>query len=245
MSPTPRNDDNSKASSPTDEATAYAALSQIALSGRPLDQMLEEVAVLAARALPENPEASVTLLSENQARTAAFSGKVALKLDERQYADGYGPCMDAAVSGGSIQVNIEGASGLYPEFRQLAHQQGVTHLLSVGLPAAGRTIGALNLYTTGRHPFSDASNRIAGTFAGVAGIVLAAAGRHDDNATVAASQLQQALQARAVIAQAQGILMEQHHCNRDQAFAALLQLAQHQGGKLRQAAQTVVDQTAS
>ena len=245
MSPTSSNDDSSQAPSPMEEAAAYAALSQIAVTGRPLDQTLEEVASLARRTLPESPEASVTLLSDDQARTAAFDGTNALELDERQYADGYGPCMDAAISGASIRLTIDEPDGLYPDFRQLAHQQGVTHSLSVGLPAAGRTIGALNLYTTHRQPFSDDSTRIAGTFAGVAGIVLAAADRHDDDAATAAHQLQQALQARAVIAHAQGILMEQHHCNRDEAFAALLQLAQHQGGKLQQAAQTLVDQTAS
>src|SRR4051794_31190492 len=166
MSPTPSNDDSTKAFSPMEEEAAYVALSQVALSGRPLDQTLEEVAVLAGRALPENAEASVTLITDNQARTSAFSGKVALQLDERQYHDGYGPCLDAAASGGAIRVTIDEPGGLYPDFRSQAHQQGVTHSLSVGLPAAGRTIGALNLYTRGGQPFSENSTRIAGTFAG-------------------------------------------------------------------------------
>jgi AmiR/NasT family two-component response regulator len=47
-----------------------------------------------------------------------------------------------------------------------------------------------------------------------------------------------------VISQAQGILMARHHFTRDQAFAALVQLTQKQGVKLRQAAQTIVDQAA-
>src|SRR4051812_25649810 len=45
-----------------EEAAAYAALSQIAVVDRRLDQTLEEVAVLAQRALPKAPEASVTLV---------------------------------------------------------------------------------------------------------------------------------------------------------------------------------------
>ena len=44
--------DSGPAASAMEEAAAYAALSRIALSGRPLDQTLEEVAVLAQRALP-------------------------------------------------------------------------------------------------------------------------------------------------------------------------------------------------
>ena len=244
MSTTPSNDDRTQAFPAMDESAAYAALSQIAVSGRPLDQTLDEVAVLAERALPEHPEASVTLLADDQAQTAAFSGQVALQLDERQYDQGYGPCLDAAVSGGAIRVTVDDPGGLYPDFRHLAHQHGVTHSLSVGLPAAGRTIGALNLYTKSGQPFSDDSSRIAGTFAGFAGIMLATVGRHDD-AAAAAGQLQQALQSRALISEAQGILMERHHCSRDAAFAALLTLSQQRGVRLQQAAQALLDHTPS
>ena len=81
MNLTDSNDDGAQAASPMDEAAAYAALSGIALAARPLDQTLEAVTVLAQRALLETPETSVTLLTENEARTA-FSGKLALQLDE-------------------------------------------------------------------------------------------------------------------------------------------------------------------
>jgi GAF domain-containing protein len=237
-------DDGSRRAAAGDEAAAYLALSRIALADRPIEESLEDVAVLAKRALPEIPEASVTLLTKDQARTAAFSGKLALQLDERQYDAGYGPCMDAAVSGGAIGVVIDDPDSPYPDFRRAAHQLGVTHSLSVGLPAAGRIIGALNLYTKAGQPFGDDSTRIAGTFAGFTGILLSTLGRHDDTAA-AAGQLQQALQSRAVISQAQGILMEQHHCNRDEAFAALIRLSQQQGAKLLEVAQALLDRTAS
>jgi GAF domain-containing protein len=244
VNPIPGNAGGSQQRRDLEEAAAYAALSQIGLTDRPLDQTLEEVAVLAKRVLPETPEASVTLVTDQQARTAAFSGKVALQLDERQYDDGYGPCLDAASSGGFVKVAMDESGSSYPDFRRLARQHGVTHSLSVGLPAAGRTIGALNLYTTGQ-PFTGDSTRIAGTFAGFAGIVLAALDRSDDDAAAAAAQLQQALASRAVISQAQGILIAQHHYSPDQAFAALIRLSQQQGVKLSQAAQALVDQTAS
>jgi len=236
------NDDSR--TSPLAEGAAYFALSEIALADRPIDETLDEVVALAKRVLPETPETSVTLLTNDEAWTAAFSGELANSLDERQYDDGYGPCLDAAVSGGAIQVTVEDPDGPYPDFRQLAHQLGVSHSLSVGLPAAGRTIGALNLYTTAGQAFSDDSSRIAGTFAGFAGIALATVGRYDD-AVAAATQLQQALQSRAVISQAQGILMSEHHYSRNEAFAALLRLAQQEGMKLQAVAQELVDRTAT
>jgi ANTAR domain/GAF domain len=237
------NQDGGQDPSPMEEGAAYAELSQIALVDRPLEQTLEEVAVLAKRVLRETPEASVTLLSDDEARTAAYSGDLALRLDEQQYADGHGPCLDASLSGGAIQVSIDDPETSYPDFCRAAHQYGVTHSLSVGMPASGRIIGALNLYSLSQEPFTDDSARIAGTFAGFAGMALSIRGGSDDAAR-AAAQLQQALRSRAVISQAQGILMARQHFNRDQAFAALVQLAQQQGLRLQQIAQQIVDQEA-
>jgi len=244
MSPT-SNHDNDRPFSPMDEAAAYAALSRVALTNRPLDQALTEVAELAKAALPETPEASVTLLTDDQARTAAFSGDLALQLDERQYHDGYGPCMDAAVSGGTINVTMADPGSPYPDFRQLARRHRVTHSLSVGLPAAGRTIGALNLYTSTGHGFSHDSTRIAGTFAGFTGLILATLGRYDDTAADTAARLQHALRSRAVISQAHGILISEHHCSLEEASTALLRIAQQQGMKLQDAAQALVDKAGS
>jgi GAF domain-containing protein len=226
------------------EAAGYAALSRIALADRPLAETLHEVAVLAKRVLPESPEASVTLVADDQVQTAAFSGELAVSLDERQYDAGYGPCLDASVSGGLVRVTMDDPDGPYPDFRRAAQRYGVTHSLSVGLPAAGRVIGALNLYGSGGQPFTDGSARIAGTFAGFAGLVLSTVGRSDD-AVETAHQLQSALESRAVISEAQGILMAQHRCSREQAFALLVRGSREQGLKLQETAQALIDETTS
>jgi len=230
-------------SSPMDEAAAYAALSQIALGGRPPERILGEVAALVKRALPETPEASVTLLGNDRPRTAVFSADVALKLDERQYDDGHGPCLDAAVTGGAIQVAMGEPDSPYPDLRQSAQREGVTHSLSVGIPAAGRLGAALNLYTSTGKPFTADSTRIAGTFAGVVGFALTAVGR-DHDAEAVAVRMQPALASRAVISQAQGVLMAELHCSREQAFTRLIQLSQERGVRLRETARVVVDQAA-
>jgi len=230
-------------SSPMAEEAAYAALSRIALDDRPLDHILGEVAVLAKRALPETPEASVTLLTADRPRTAAFSADVALELDQRQYDTGHGPCLDAATSGGAIQVSMGDPAGPYPDFRRSAQHKGVTHSLSVGIPAAGRITAAVNLYSSTGESFSADSTRIAGTFAGVAGLALATVGQHDDAAAVAV-ELQQALASRAAISEAHGVLMAELHCSRDRASTRLIQLAQEHGAKLREIAEAVVAQAA-
>jgi len=57
-------------------------------------------------------------------------------------------------------------------------------------------------------------------------------------------QLQQALAARQIVGLAEGIIMARLGCSRDEAFVTLVQLADEQGVKLRQAAQTLVDRVA-
>jgi GAF domain-containing protein len=221
------------------EESAYAALSEIDLTDRSLDGILEEVAGLAKRVLPAAPEVSVTLVEGDRAYTAAFTGILAIELDERQYDGGFGPCLDAAVSGQKIKVSMDDPNSAYPDFCRIAQRMGVTHSLSVGIPVATPTVGALNLYSTTGRAFSDDAERIVGTFAIFAGIVLASAGLHRDLADLAA-QLELAVQSRAVIDQAKGIVMAQNRCSGEEAFQILVRASQHRNLKLRILAEQLV-----
>jgi hypothetical protein len=242
------NDRDDEGFSPMEEAAAYVAVSQIALNHRSLIEALGEVAVLARRSLPETPAASVTVLSGDRPYTAAFQGNAALKLDERQYADGEGPCLHAAAFGGAVHVAMNDPDDPYPNFREAAQQEGITHSLSVGIASPGRADpgwtggAALNLYSS-TGSFTADSSRITGTIAGIAGIALTTVGRSDEAAAVAA-RLRQALASRALISRAQDILMAELHCSRSQAFTKLVSLSQEQQVRLHQAAQAVVDQPA-
>lgn len=239
---TSRDEPGDRVPAPLDEVATYAALSRIAQGDRPLDQVLQEVVVLASRALPETPEVSVTLLDDDRPRTAAASGERALRLDGGQYDHRSGPCLDAAVSGETVRVTMDDPGASYPDFRWSALREGVTHSLSVGIPTPSGVAAALNLYSP-VGSFAPESVRIAGTVAGVAGLALARAGREDEAAaTATAAQLQLALASRVVINQAQGVLMARLRCSREQAFTRLVALAEEQGVRLREAAQTVVDQ---
>jgi transcriptional regulator with GAF, ATPase, and Fis domain len=233
----------SGASQGLDEPNAYAALSKIVFADQPLTKTLEKVANLAKQVLPESPEVSVTLIAGNRPRTAAFTGSLAVQLDERQYDDGFGPCLDAAVSGQTIKLTMDDPDNPYAEFCATAQRQGVSHTMSVGLPVATRFVGALNIYNSTGQPFSDDSDRIAGTFAGFAGIVLANVGLYHDAADLAA-QLQAAMKTRSVIEQAKGIIMADKHCSGDEAFKLLTRLSQNQNVKLRIVAQALVDNIA-
>ena len=230
--------------SPGGEAGALAALSGMLLADRPLSEVLEEMTVLAKQVLPDTPEISLTLVKADDAETAAFTGAIALELDERQYDVGYGPCLDAAVSGETINLAMADPDSPYPDFARAAEQQGVTHSLSVGLAVATPTVGALNIYNSTGQPFSAEAQRIAGTFATVAGLVLVKAALHQDLEDLE-GHLEAALRSRTVIDQAKGIIMAQNRCSADAAFQVLVRASQTRNVKLARLASQLVDGVAT
>ena len=230
-----------EAVSTVDEATAYASLSKLVYADRPLADTLEKVAVLATDALSETPEVSLTLIEDKRALTAATSGPVALGLDGTQYDADSGPCLDAARYGETIKVTVDGLDQPYRDFRQAARREGVTHTMSIGFSTGDQVMGAMNLYNSTGRPFGDDSDRIARAFAVCVGIVFANVERYR-LASTRASHLEIALQSRAPIEQAKGILMTRHGCTSEAAFKILIGLSQTQNVKLRVIAQNLVDQ---
>jgi len=80
---------------------------------------------------------------------------------------------------------------------------------------------------------------LAQTFAGYAAVALANAHLYDVTATLA-QHLQAAMENRAVIEQAKGIVMAERHCTADEAFAILSKLSQDSNRKVRDVAAALV-----
>ncbi|GAA1429586.1 GAF and ANTAR domain-containing protein [Microlunatus lacustris] len=222
----------------------FAELGRIvhATDGSSLSPVLQRVADLAQQLIPELAEVSVTLVEHGRARTVVFTGRLAVVLDERQYASGFGPCLDAAASGSTIAVDTAVSDNPYPDFSQAAAAQGITRVLAVGLPIAQRTLGALNMFSDAEHPFSPDSVALAETFASYAGIAVANATLYHA-AVDEAQHMHAALRSRAVIEQAKGVLMTTRHCTADEAFALLTRASQHQNRKLHDIATELVART--
>jgi GAF domain-containing protein len=232
-------DVDSTDSSP-DPRTAFAELSRIMLGAQPLSTTLARVAELAKQTIPGAAEVSVTLIQEGAATSVSFTGPLAIQLDERQYEAGFGPCMDAAMSGATIPIDDTAHSDSYPDFGRVASRHGITHTMSIGLPVERRTIGALNIYGTGNGPFDETTAELATAFASYAAVAVNNAGLYASTATLAGN-LQKALDSRAVIDQAKGILMGRHRCSADAAFDLLVAQSSTTNRKLRDIAQAIVD----
>jgi GAF domain-containing protein len=218
---------------------AFAELSRIMLGEKSLDATLGQIAALACDTIPEIDEVSVTLVDRDKAKTVVFTGQLAMHLDERQYESGVGPCLDAALSGETVIIDVA-EDGLYPDFARSARRAGVTHSVSIGLPVPQRVVGALNIYASSSHGLSEETIALAQAFASYAGVAVANAALYNHNAELA-DQMQTAMQSRAVIEQAKGILMARHGYDADQAFRSLSKMSQDSNRKLRDIAQSIVD----
>jgi GAF domain-containing protein len=222
---------------------AFDELGRIVLGDDPLPQILERVVHLATQVLTEPAEASITLIAGDDPATVGFTGETALELDERQYESDAGPCLDAAASGQRVVISDMQSETRWPRFTADAVKLGIRSSLSIPLPVQRNVTGALNFYATDRGGFSDETIELAETFAAHAAVAVANA--HLYNATAAlAEQMKQAMETRAVIEQAKGIIMCDRRCNADEAFNALVKLSQEAHIKLREVAQRLVEQTA-
>jgi GAF domain-containing protein len=222
--------------------TAFAELGAIVL-GRPMSEVLHRVAELAVACVPGADEVSVTLVDGDRTRSAAFTGTLAVALDERQYEAGFGPCLDAAQTGRHLRVDDTGAESSYPDFASAAARQGVRSALSIGFPMAQRVLGAINVYRFDGPPLDAEAEQLLTTFAGYAAVALANASLYASTADLAAN-LQTAMNGRAVIEQAKGILISRLGCTPDEAFTHLATRSQHENRKLRDIAVDLVAEAA-
>ncbi|MEH1057252.1 GAF and ANTAR domain-containing protein [Micromonospora sp. CPCC 206171] len=228
---------------PTDPADAFAELGRIKLTEGGLDDVLQRVTELAKRALPTPVEVSVTLVRDGTAHTAAFTEDLARDMDERQYAQGRGPCLDAAASGDVMSVPDLAAEDRWPDWAERGVKAGVGSSVSIGLPIQDAVVGALNVYARTPHTFDDDTVEVLQTFAAYAAVALANAQLYDSTATLA-RQMQEAMASRAVIEQAKGIIMGERRCTPAEAFAILAKVSQDSNRKVRDVAQALVDRAA-
>jgi GAF domain-containing protein len=219
-------------------------LSQVALVGRTLSDVLSDVTRIAARGIPGAEATSITLLRGEKAFTAAHHGEMALIADELQYAKGYGPCMDAGRGGVLLRIDDMRTEQRWPDYvAHVVEKAGALSSLSVPLPYQGSSIGALNNYSTKVAAFATPESLRAGLqVAEVIAVAVANADAHwqlnEQN-----RNMRLAMESRAVIEQAKGVLMAQKHVDAEQAFEILRAASQRYNRKLRDIASGIVEST--
>ncbi|MGY5884184.1 ANTAR domain-containing protein [Modestobacter lacusdianchii] len=221
---------------------ASAALEQLGtltLRHHSMESVLQTVTDLATIALPGDIEASITVQSDGKRATVTSTGPLARDLDEIQYAQDQGPCLHAATYLELVEITDTRTEQRFAGYARRASQYGNLSSLSVPLSIDERRTGALNTYSRQASAFDAQSRAAAQIFAAYATVALANMHAYDDAASTAAN-LRYALESRAVIDQAKGILMERRRVTADQAFTVLTDISQHTNRKLRDIAEQLV-----
>jgi GAF domain-containing protein len=227
---------------PADSAAAFAELGRIKLGETDLKGVLNRVADLAQRTLPDAEEVSITLIRDGAAYTPAHTGETAMRLDDWQYEQDHGPCLEAAAGKTTVYVPDTSIDHRWDGWASRAADAGIGSMLAVGLPIVENISGSLNIYGVRVGAFDDEAITLAETFVRYAGVALANAHLYETTATLA-QHMQAAMESRAVIEQAKGIIMGERRCTADEAFAILTRVSQDTNRKLRDVAAALVERT--
>jgi GAF domain-containing protein len=229
----------SDSSAPLDPRQALEQLGSLMLREHSMDTLLQRVVDLTKVVMPGNPEASLLLMVGDKPTTAVFTGRLAMDCDEIQYGRGHGPCLHAARTGELTDVPDTRSDHRWRDYMTVAAERGALSSISLPLPMAEGMTGALNIYARVPHAFDEDAKTAAQKFVPYAAVAVANMHAYDD-ARAMADNLQRALESRAVIDQAKGILMERHKVTADQAFQLLAQVSMHRNEKLRDVAEALV-----
>jgi GAF domain-containing protein len=131
-----------------------------------------------------------------------------------------GPCLDCYRSGRPVNSPDLTVPGQWPRFTALAAERGFRSVHAVPMRLRGLTIGALNLFAAAPGALPPADLRVAQALADAATITILQEGDVGTQQTVT-RRLQVALNGRAIIEQAKGVLAEAGALDMGEAFIRL------------------------
>ena len=218
------------------------ALHDHVVASMTLPETMDWIATLAVREV-SGADFGVVLVPGQTRRspeTLAATDPVASGLVQVERSANSGPLLSTLATGTVNHLEqTTDLEGPWPEFRAASVQQGVLSVLAMPLEAAGSRIGALALYAEAAHAFPALRVAVATEFASAAAVVLTNAANYWASSSLN-EQLAAALESRAVIDQAKGILMHTMLCGADEAFGLLVAQSKSENRKLREIAAELV-----
>lgn len=216
------------------DTAAFARISRELLTQPGEATTVQRIAELAAEVVPSASHVGVTLrMSQGQLETAASTDPIVLRADQLQYDLNEGPCVDSARAAETYIAEDTTTDGRWPRWGPKVAEFGLRSVLSVQLPGGpAGPLGALNLYATVPHTYTEADVDYAHVFAHHAAGALATSRERDG--------LRTALNSRHVIGIAQGMLMQRFGLTQQQALDVLFRHSQDTNVKVRDVASAMV-----
>jgi len=216
-----------------------AQLAGLVLTEPDVDAALTRVTQVAVSVVAQCDGASLTMRRAGVPAAPAANDDWASGLDELQFVEQEGPCLNCLREGAVIRVRELAADERFPSYGPRAAERGAVSVLSLPLAADGRTVGALNLYSRRRDAFGREELALGELLAAHAALAVQAATAYYSSRDLA-DQLRSAMESRALIEQAKGVLVARERIGPEAAFQRLVGLSQTANRKLRDIAAELV-----
>jgi GAF domain-containing protein len=129
------------------ERTVAGILLDLLAAAEQVGEIFADITQLAVASIPGCESASITVIHGAIASTVASTDARARAIDESQYSQGQGPCLQAARTSQSVQVDDIATTITSDLWRRTARHAQVTASLSMPLSTTANIEAALNVYT--------------------------------------------------------------------------------------------------
>jgi GAF domain-containing protein len=214
-------------------ADAFARLATELHDSDGVEETVETVVQYAVRALGCSHAGIVLATRGRQPEIGAVTDPLIERIYALQIETGEGPLIAALQDGAIVRVADVRVDRRWPSWAELVCRSGIRTVLQLPLLVGGRASGVLSLYSEEPDALVDDDEAVAHILARHAAVAVASA-RHEVSLT-------QAVDARKLIGQAMGILMERYDLDSDRAFEVLKRYSQDTNVKLRDVAQQLID----
>jgi GAF domain-containing protein len=213
-------------------AERIAELTRLLLDDEGTDVPLQQLTELALELIPGSSAAGVVAATDGSWIVTGAPEGIA-DLHRQQLQSGSGPLLEALRYGEARRVDDVEQELRWPDACRALAGLGLRSCLTVPVRTDRKPGGALAVY--GRRPdaFAGAGQDIALLFAAQGGVAIRNATAYRSCRELV-TNLHAALESRAVIEQAKGILVAEHGCDPEVAFKELSRVSQRTNRKVRE-----------
>jgi transcriptional regulator with GAF, ATPase, and Fis domain len=249
--PTQAQTDLSPTQLEADDIDLYTGLRGVAglvAGARGVIDLLGDVAEFAAQAIPGVDGAGVALVESHdrtpRIQTWSATATFVHDIDTVQYEELHeGPCITCMELRRACVSGSLGSDKRWPHFGGRVARMGVHSALSLPLMVGDEVIGAINAYARSRDAFGEHAVQLGSQFAEPAAVSVYNA-QLLARAQERTKALQRALDSRAVIDQAIGIIRSRSGVSAEVAFDRLIRHSQTENIKLYVVAERMVEEAA-
>ena len=198
-----------------------------------VEQTVDAVVEFALRALSCDYAGVVFVARGGRPEIAAVTDPAVATVYQYQIDGGDGPLVESLRDGVMVHVRDAKLDPRWPRWSEVVSELGIHSVLHLPLVVGDRTGGVLSVFSATPAAFTEDDEAVAHILARHAAVAVSTA-REEES-------LAHAVDARKLIGQAMGILMERFDLDEDRAFEVLKRYSQDGNIKLREVAQQLVD----